>query len=52
MALYMEIIGIYFNKKFKRCSLAGCDLNRRWDTPKKDIHPEIYYSRNLILEFN
>ena len=31
-----------------RCSLAGCDLNRRWKTPSKIIHPEIYHTKKLI----
>ncbi len=25
-----------------RCSLAGCDVNRRWKLPSKTLHPEIY----------
>ena len=25
-----------------RCSLAGCDLNRRWRVPNKSLHPIIY----------
>ena len=28
-----------------RCSLAGCDLNRRWKTPSKVIHPTIYNTK-------
>jgi murein tripeptide amidase MpaA len=28
-----------------RCSLAGCDLNRRWKTPSKVIHPTIYSTK-------
>lgn len=28
-----------------RCSLAGCDLNRRWKNPNRNFHPEIYYAR-------
>lgn len=31
-----------------RCSLAGCDLNRRWKTPSKVIHPTIYHAKKLI----
>lgn len=34
-----------------RCSLAGCDLNRRWKYPSKILHPTIYYSKKLIKEF-
>ena len=25
-----------------RCSLAGCDLNRRWKRPSKVLHPTIH----------
>jgi len=28
-----------------RCSLVGCDLNRRWKTPIKRLHPEIFYAK-------
>lgn len=28
-----------------RCSLAGCDLNRRWKAPSKCLHPTIYYTK-------
>ena len=31
-----------------RCSLAACDLNRKWDKPNRLLHPEIYYSKNLV----
>jgi len=31
-----------------RSSLAGCDLNRRWKTPSKVIHPEIYNVKKLV----
>jgi murein tripeptide amidase MpaA len=31
-----------------RCSLAGCDLNRRWKTPSKMLHPTIYYTKKLV----
>jgi len=31
-----------------RCSLAGCDLNRRWKFPSKAIHPTIYFTKKLI----
>lgn len=33
-----------------RCSLAGCDLNRRWKTPSKVLHPIIYNTKKLIRE--
>lgn len=31
-----------------RCSLAGCDLNRRWKNPSRVIHPTVYYAKKLI----
>lgn len=31
-----------------RCSLLGCDLNRRWDKPNKYLHPPIYYAKNIV----
>lgn len=31
-----------------RCSLLGCDLNRKWLLPNKHLHPSIYYSKQLI----
>ncbi|CAG9321202.1 unnamed protein product [Blepharisma stoltei] len=34
-----------------RTSLAGVDLNRQWITPSPTSHPEIYYTKNLIKEF-
>jgi hypothetical protein len=33
-----------------RCSLAGCDLNRRWRNPSKNLHPTIFYTKKLILD--
>jgi hypothetical protein len=35
-----------------RTSFAGCDLNRRWNNPNEFLHPEIYYTKNLIMKFN
>lgn len=35
-----------------RCSLAGCDLNRRWSMPSKELHPEIHYAKNMISNLN
>ena len=35
-----------------RCSLAGCDLNRRWKNPNKNIHPTIYYTKKLIKDLH
>lgn len=31
-----------------RCSLLGCDLNRKWDKPNKFLHPTVYFSKMLI----
>jgi len=28
------------------------DLNRRWKNPDKILHPEIYYTKKMILDFN
>jgi murein tripeptide amidase MpaA len=33
-----------------RCSLAGCDLNRRWRNPSPVLHPTIYYTKKLVKE--
>ena len=35
-----------------RCSLAGCDLNRRWKYPNKHLHPTIYNTKNLIKDLH
>jgi len=35
-----------------RCSLAGCDLNRRWKTPSSVLHPTIYNLKKLIKAFH
>jgi len=35
-----------------RCSLAGCDLNRRWKTPSSVLHPTIYHTKKLIKAFH
>ena len=34
-----------------RCSLAGCDLNRRWKTPHQVLHPVIHGFKKLIRGF-
>ena len=34
-----------------RTSLSGCDLNRRWTNPNLLLHPEIFYSKELIIDF-
>lgn len=31
-----------------RCSLLGCDLNRKWLSPNKFLHPTIFYTKQLI----
>jgi hypothetical protein len=31
-----------------RCSLLGCDLNRKWEKPNRLLHPTIYHSKQLI----
>mmetsp|Transcript_99093 Transcript_99093/g.136259 ORF Transcript_99093/g.136259 Transcript_99093/m.136259 type:complete len:100 (-) Transcript_99093:255-554(-) len=31
-----------------RCSLAGCDLNRRWKVPSKALHPTVYFTKKLL----
>lgn len=31
-----------------RCSLAGCDLNRRWKYPSEILHPTVYHTKKLI----
>ena len=34
-----------------RTSFAGCDLNRRWINPNDELHPEIYFAKEMILNF-
>ena len=31
-----------------RCSLAGCDLNRRWKFPSRQLQPTVYNTKKLI----
>lgn len=31
-----------------RCSLASCDLNRKYLKASKTFHPEIYYLKKLV----
>lgn len=33
-----------------RTSFAGCDINRRWTNPDDIIHPEIYYTKEMVLK--
>ena len=35
-----------------RCSLAGCDLNRRWSKPSQILHPTIYYAKKMTLNLS
>jgi hypothetical protein len=35
-----------------RTSLAGCDLNRRWIDPNEVLHPEVFYSKQMILKLS
>jgi len=30
-----------------RCSLAACDLNRKWTKPQKVFHPTVFYTKQL-----
>jgi murein tripeptide amidase MpaA len=32
-----------------RCSLLGCDLNRRWKYPSEMLHPTIFHTKSLIV---
>lgn len=34
-----------------RCSLAGCDLNRRYKNPSKVLHPEIWAVKRAARQF-
>ena len=31
-----------------RCSLIGCDLNRKWKSPDRIFQPTIYYAKKII----
>jgi murein tripeptide amidase MpaA len=35
-----------------RCSLAGCDLNRRWKAPHRLLHPTICATKRLIRDLH
>lgn len=35
-----------------RCSLCGSDLNRRYKTPSKILHPSIYAVKRLVKNFS
>ena len=34
-----------------RCSLSGGDLNRRWKTPSRLLHPTVYEAKKLCKDF-
>lgn len=36
----------------QRCSLAGVDLNRKWLLPDYQIHPSVFYAKQLIKQFH
>lgn len=35
-----------------RCSLAGCDLNRRWKYPSEMLHPTVFHTKALIAKLS
>jgi len=35
-----------------RCSLSGCDLNRKYITPSKLFHPEIFHLKAMVQKLN
>jgi len=35
-----------------RCSLAGCDLNRRWKVPHRQLHPTIWNTKKLLRDIH
>jgi len=35
-----------------RSSLAGCDLNRRWKCPNKNLHPTVWNAKKLIRDLH
>ena len=34
-----------------RCGLLGVDLNRRWQSPSKYLHPTVYYTKKFMQYF-
>lgn len=46
MAVRVALQGNY------RCSLAGCDLNRRWASPSLSLHPTIHALRCLLQQLH
>ena len=35
-----------------RCSLLGVDLNRRWQSPSKYLHPTVFYTKRFMQYFS
>ena len=35
-----------------RCSFLGVDLNRRWKSPSRYLHPTIFYTKELLRTLN
>ena len=35
-----------------RCSLAACDLNRKWIKPSKILHPPVYHMKKLCASLS
>jgi len=35
-----------------RCSLCGADLNRRWKTPSKVLHPVVHSIKRMVKAFS
>lgn len=33
-----------------RCSLSGNDLNQVWDKPDRFVHPEVFYSKRILIK--
>ena len=46
----LNIDGVIFGNY--RCSLLGCDLNRRWLSPNRFLHPTIYWAKNIVRHLN
>jgi murein tripeptide amidase MpaA len=35
-----------------RTNYSGCDLNRKWRYPNKNLHPEVYFTRRFLSNIN
>ena len=42
--------GVFYGNN--RCSLAGVDLNRQWQSPSPHTHPTVYYAKSMIKHLN